>query len=172
MSCKKVKNRKCAISIKKRSSDVLKNNLGTTMVETLVSFVVLMIVLAALYAMFRFSANLRMRAIDTANVRTEFNGEIYKTNPDTSKVTVYKYIGKREQDHTTMFMLKLNDKTTDANLSNSTGSGIEKDSFKQSIRVPNIDATGYVSKDSRITEENLATPKVLVFKFYKTPESD
>ena len=67
--------------MRKRMFDSLKihnNNAGSTMVETLISFVVLVIVFAALFGMIRFSSNLRMRAIDTADVRESFNDEIYK----------------------------------------------------------------------------------------------
>lgn len=141
------------------------DNRGTTMVETLVSFVVLMIVLAALYGMIRLASNLRMRAVDTANVRTSFNAEIYKKNPS-SNVERYFYVGKSAPDKTTMFTLKLSSQTNDLNLQ-VTGTTVDRTRYSDSIRIPNTDAIGFVSKDASITEENLVPPKVVLFKYHK-----
>ena len=149
---------------------LIKNNSGSTMVETLVAFLVIMIVLAALYGMVRFSTNLRMRAVDTADVRNLFGQEIYKNTPDPSVVDVFKYIGKNtevEDDKKTMFMLKLNTTKTDLEKTKYSGSNSSYDYKNAVIRIPCINATGYVSKDSRITDENLATPKVLSFEYDK-----
>ena len=68
------------------------NNKGTTMVETLVAFVVLMIVLLALFKMVTFSSQLKMRSIDTSRVLQVFNQEIYKNNNVYEKVHRVKYV--------------------------------------------------------------------------------
>lgn len=152
----------------------LENNGGSTMVETLVSFVVLVIVLAALYGMIRFSTNLKMRAIDTASVRESFNEEIYKTG-NKKDVEVHEYIGEHSTDDSdTMFYLKVNmdpGKTDHSNLDPNSSELSEelRVKFIKSISMPNIDATGMVSTDSRISEEKLAPPKVLSFEYNKDP---
>lgn len=145
----------------KKSGD----NRGTTMVETLVSFVVLMIVLAALYGMIRLSSNLRMRAVDTANVRAAFNAEIYKKTPS-SNVKKYFYEGKSAPDKTTMFTLKLSSLTKNANLQ-VTETTVDRSRYSDSIRIPNTDAVGFVSSDPSIQDENLVPPKVVLFKYHK-----
>ncbi|MBR0146026.1 MAG: prepilin-type N-terminal cleavage/methylation domain-containing protein [Eubacterium sp.] len=148
------------------SKHVYNNNSGSTMIETIVSFVIILIVLAALYGMVRFSSNLRMRATDTADIRNSFGNEIYKKTPDDS-VEVSNYLGKRA-DNIYMFSLTPDLDSTDvSNLS--TESEINIDIFGQSIRLPNIDASGYVSVDPRIKEENLVTPKIISFSFFKGP---
>ena len=152
------------------------NNAGSTMVETLISFVVLVIVFAALFGMIRFSSNLRMRAIDTADVRESFNDEIYKSG-NKKNVEIHEYIGSHStisNNNDTMFYLKLNvdpGKTDCSNLDiNSDELTNElRVKFIKSISVPNIDATGMVSKDPRIDEEKLAPPKVLRFEYNKNP---
>ena len=141
------------------------DNSGSTMVETLVAFVVLMIVLVALYGMIRFSSNLRMRAVDTSDVRNIFSREIYKSTPDTTKVDEKEYVGKFAPDRTTMFSLKPNTEKTDAfNMINN----YEYTDPGYSLRLPCIDAKGYKSLDQRISEENLPTPKVICFEYNKT----
>lgn len=145
---------------------IITNNKGTTMIETIVSFVVLLIVIAGLTAMIRFSSNLRMRAVDTANVRAEFNKEIYKKNPNTSIVSEYSYIGKSAPDKKTMFYFVVSDETSAENLDTVNGDATTYD-FKQNIKVPNIDATGYVGIDARIANENLVKPKVLMFRYHE-----
>jgi hypothetical protein len=149
----------------KRISIYLNNNEGSTMVETLVSFVVLSIVLVALFAMVKFSSNLRMRAVDTADVRNEFNLELYKTTPDPDVVETYSYLGK-SQDDMTMFMLRLSDETDDYNLLLG-GSATPKSNFEKNVKIPNLDAVGYVSKNPRISQEKLATPKALMFMYHE-----
>ena len=161
----------------------LRSNEGSTMIETLVSFVVLMIVIAALYGMVRFSSNLRMRAIDTANVRSEFNSQIYNNNPGTT-IESYYYIGentKNDSERTPMFYLMVDTSTgatssknldtssTSDEVSESIKSQFAESSKKKAIKLNDINAVGYVSTDSRITDENLVPPKVLVFEYDNTP---
>ena len=64
-----------------------------------------------------------------------------------------------------MFSLKLNEeKTNSQNLYE--GNSSEND-YSKSVRLTDIDAVSYVSEDSRITEENLVTPKVVIFNYHK-----
>ncbi len=159
------------------------NNKGTTMVETLVSFVVLVIVFAALYGMIRFSSNLRMNAADAAKVRNSFNSEIYKSD-NLSNVDTYYYIGqntKNASERKTMFSLKLvtaDDTTVTGNATSSKNLNLSesmseelKNKFSNSVRVPNIDATAYVSTDPIIKGEDgknrIAVPKVLMFDYHE-----
>ena len=170
--------RKCELKkCIKIGKDTMRSNRGSTMVETLVAFVVLMIVFAALYGMVRFSANLRMRAVDTANVRDSFNTEIYKKSiDDMAMVDVHRYIGDTDQDRRTMFMLQLDkDKTSPANLevnNNSTEISQElSDKFySHLVRIPNIDGIGFVSADPIIQQETLVPPKVLRFEYNTTTQ--
>lgn len=149
---------------RKKDKFILFKNDGTTMLETIISFVVLTLVLTALYAMIRFSSNLRMRAIDSVDVRNSFNTEIYKEDPNKNVVDVYNYVGKHAKDKKTMFSLKVNSDTSAENLDITNGDGTPYN-FNNSVRLPNVDAIGYVSKDSRVDEENLACPKVLMFYY-------
>jgi hypothetical protein len=70
------------------------NHKGSTMVETLVSFVVLFIVLAALYNIVVFSSELYLRSVDTSRLQQKFYREIYKKDDrlDTSFITKTRYI--------------------------------------------------------------------------------
>ena len=146
---------------------ILLDNKGTTLVESLVAFAILTIVMLMLYGMVRISMNLRMRAVDTSNLQSSFNAEIYKTNPS-SDVEVYNYIGKRATDHLPMFTLKLSDTTSDKNLLvGGESSGVDRSKYSTSITIPNIDGKAYVSTASIINEENLIAPKVIMFKYNK-----
>lgn len=53
------------------------NNKGTTMVETIVAFLVLIIILGIIYGMIAFSSTLRMRAHDTDMAIQRFSREMY-----------------------------------------------------------------------------------------------
>lgn len=165
--------------MKKRMNKIIKfysNNEGSTMVETLISFVVLVIVFAALFGMIRFSSNLRMRAIDTADVRESFSDEIYKSG-DKNNVEIHEYIGAHSNiadNSDSMFYLKLN---VDEGKTDCTNLDVNSDDltnelrvkFIKSIAIPNVDAKGLVSKDPRISEEKLAPPKVLKYEYNKEP---
>jgi hypothetical protein len=58
----------------------LKNNDGSTMVEVLVSFTVLMIIMVSLYGIVRVSTNMLMKSKDFLTTQQEFSGEYYKKN--------------------------------------------------------------------------------------------
>ena len=138
------------------------NNSGETMVEMLVSFAVLAIVMLALGGMIYYSSVLRMRATDTAGICSSFYQEIYKTTPDPDAVYTYYYMGAHASDNTSMFKLVLSDETKDENL------GTEKDKFRNYLKIPNIDAVGFRSRDPLIAEENLVTPRAVLFSYNGT----
>ena len=60
------------------------NNKGTTMLETVVSFVVLVIILAVIYQMIAYCTRLRMKATDVDNMTQAVNKAMYKDNIDES----------------------------------------------------------------------------------------
>ena len=167
-------------NIKKKSILInkVKNNSGSTMVETLVAFVVLVIVLLALSQMVKFSSELRTRAVETANVRNEFNKDIYKNDSsEMTNIEAIPYYGisdpSREsgRSKTAAFVLVLDVKeegeTTGTIVENNFGSSVETSQINKQITLPNLDATGYYSTDPRIKEEKLSTPKVLMFHYHE-----
>ena len=58
-------------------------NRGSTMVETLVAFVVLMIILALITGIIMFCSKLRMRAEETSRAMTEFTAQINNVENET-----------------------------------------------------------------------------------------
>ena len=140
---------------KNRIIEILKDDKGTTMMETLVAFVVLMIILVALTRMIFFSSELRMRAMDTGRLMQTFNKELY-SNSELDKVSVVKYVTENVQYEDTnkgpLFYIVPEKK-------NSEGKDVD-------LWVSDINAYSYtydMSKDSNASSENLAIPKALVF---------
>lgn len=150
---------------------VFRSNRGTTMLETLMAFTVLMIVLLALFKMVSFSSRLRMRAEDTATVRETFNSNMYRSDINsTDAKTKYQidhvdYTGISNGDTYTAFMLVFDEETTDESnyISGSDGKTLGKP-----ITLSRIDATGYFSTDPLTSESNesIAVPKALRFRYY------
>lgn len=153
------------------------------MIEVLVSFVVLMIVLGALYSMMKFSSELRMRANDTDRVASDFESNLYKTSGQES-INVVHYYGQYDPStdpkyaKKTAFFLELDTEKTDelknfgrdinyAVPGDITSGYAENEYLMTGLRLPNIDADGYVSTNPMISEEHLVTPKVLLFKYHE-----
>ena len=135
------------------------NNKGSTMVETLVSFVVVAIVLAALYAIISFSTRLWMDSVDASNLQQSFTDELYRKNPNTELVekTSYEAGSVPETDDGKKY----------ANfILVSSGDG----SQEEQIYLSNIGADYYVSIDSAVNKEKIAAPKAIVFKHSKKTE--
>ena len=137
---------------------------GSTMVETLVSFVVLFIVLAALYNIVVFSSELYLRSVDTSRLQQKFYREIYKKDDrlDTSFITKTRYIkgfggkysdGTNSYEHAALSLTIVND----GNLPD----GMEK----SEIYLNNIEVTSYVCTEDN--NGNAIAPKVVNFKFDK-----
>lgn len=131
-----------------------KNNRGSTMVETLVSFVVIAAVLAALYAIVSFSTRLWMNSVDAANIQQSFTDEIARINPNTSAVDITHYTagpvidsedGKQYADFELVSVDSVSGEAT-------------------TIKLNNISADSYVSIEKSVEDENIAAPKAIVFK--------
>ena len=162
-----------------RKLHMVMNNKGTTMLETVVSFLVLMIILGALYSTVRFSSELSMRAVDTGNISNEFNSLVYKSSFSSSDhILKYDYYGQYDPSTTgkyTAFFLKLD--TTETNVELNCGRPVAavdpndpnstEDVLLTPLRTPNIDATAFVCSDPIIEEEQLVTPKLITFKYHK-----
>ena len=168
----------------KKFGDKLNNKImndeGTTMVETLVSFVVLALVLAALYGMVKISSELRMKAVDTANLNNSFNSVIYKNSIGTNdNVRTVSYQGRKLNDQTgkyqTLFFFKLSDETDPRNIDStiSDPNAPLPDSSSQiwsGIRLPHLDATAYICTDpitdtSKEQYEGIVAPKAISFEY-------
>ncbi|MCR4847203.1 MAG: hypothetical protein K5865_10735 [Eubacterium sp.] len=136
---------------KKLVKRLIKNNKGTTMMETLVAFVVLAIILVALYRMIVFSSELRMRATDMNSMMQTFNKELYSSGA----------LSKVEKIPYTTNNIKLPEK----------GEGrvkgplfyIETDDGSE-LWVDDINAYGYTYKaDDLVNNDHMMVPKALVF---------
>ena len=129
------------------------NNKGSTMIETLVAFLVLMIVMAALFKMVSFSSELRMRSVDTGNVLADFNQELYsKGSYSKIKKTKFKTdLTLSEGKQGPLFYIVPAD-TADGNTDNA-------------LWVTDINAYGftYDESDSLIKDENIIAPKAMQF---------
>ena len=165
------------------------DNQGTTMVEILVSFVVLMIVLGIMYGMIAFAAALRMRAQDARTASQTFTRELYNkenvpadvpdTLPENDKISArsaeYQNVTVRNYEtrgNTPLFYLSLN--TTDTSVSNfgqkgagyyntySASSRTAQESYWLSMF--NIEAITYVYKpESGMDAEHIIIPKAVKF---------
>ena len=153
-------------------------NDGSTMIEAIVSFAVLVIVLAVLFKMVAFSSELRMRAVDTANVRNSFNEQLYKIEYDDTgnridgsmeNVKIIDYYGVTDPAPKTKniaaFVMILDEEKTDVDSTFGSLNEEEKENIKKQITLPHLDAASYYSVDPIIEDEKLATPKVLKFHY-------
>ena len=142
---------------KNRKLNILLSNKGTTMLETLVAFVVLMIILGVLYNIIAFCSELRMSAADTNRAMIDFNCEIYAKSPNSSVVDIKECTVERKQP---LFYLELSDKTSDANL----GSGSERSSFKKKLSLYNVEAVTYAYHKEVDDTDTIAVPKAISFR--------
>lgn len=145
-----------------------KNQKGSTMVETLVSFVVLFLVLASLYGIVAFSAELYMRSVDTSRMTQKFYKEIYKkdefvgvgTNPFIKKQNYKAGFGATEGENR-YSALELSVIIDDTNF---TGDQRMKNS---KIKLSNTSAKTYVAQDEAFKEKNIIVPKAVRFDYSK-----
>ena len=151
------------IKSSKRITKAINDNRGSTMMETLVAFVVLMIIVAALTRLVMFSSELRMRATDMNRITQEFNKEIYADRSTyiksddsdvfvngASKVVYKKYETTKE-------------KTAHGNESGPLFYLVSPEDGE--LWVSDINAYGYSYKtdDAVIKDNNLTVPKAIVF---------
>lgn len=93
----------------KQNKEIL-NNRGTTMLETLIAFVVLMVILGVLYNIIAFCSELKMSATDMNTYMQDFSVEIY--NKKTTKVIKTEKITKVDAGvKKPLFYLELSDET-------------------------------------------------------------
>lgn len=140
----------------------LRNNKGSTMVETLVSFVVLFIIMGILTSAIFFASELKMKASDIARIQSDFNRQIYQRAAYKNETESYKV----EPDETVMAYPYA---FSSFNL-------VEKDTETPTVlNLGNVKATGFVSIDpstgySESDSDNsrnsfVIAPKVIVFKY-------
>ncbi|MCR5104568.1 MAG: hypothetical protein K6B68_08970 [Eubacterium sp.] len=143
--------------------EIVLNDDGTTMVETLVAFVVLMIILAIIYSAVSFCYNLRMKTADTDRVMQQFNAELYKSEDkiDLTEVSFNSY--NMQDGKGPVFYLMLDYENSDMITNNVKDSATEYSDLK--IRMNKLEATGYQSVNPLIESEELATPKALRFRY-------
>lgn len=158
------------------------NNKGTTMFETIVAFFILTIILALIYQMIAFCAQLRMKATDTGAVLEKFNEDMYREDIKTDgSLTSETTVGSikvipRSSDSTgelsgPLFYLTLSSDTKDDNL----GGGKKVSDYQTTsyrLRLTNLHANSLISNDSRIGDvtegkNNIVTPKALQFYYRK-----
>lgn len=145
--------------------NILKNNNGTSMIETLVSFVVLVIILAILMHMVNYCFNLQMKAADTDTVFNKFNAELYKPvdKIDTHEVSA-KEIKTNENLGPVFYLMVDTDKTSmDQNVKDPTGT----DYLSYKLGLYNIKVNSYKSVNGLIESEKLVTPQALLFDYEK-----
>lgn len=149
-------------NLKNRIEHVLYEDKGTTMMEVLVSFVVLMIILVALTRTVFFSSELRMRAVDTGRIMQTFNKCLYsqelKDGTSFDKVKRVKY---------TTDNVEISDGKYKGPLFYITP---EEDSAVE-LWVTEIDANcfTYDPDDSTVSSENLVIPKAIMFEHKTYP---
>ena len=130
-----------------------KNNKGSTIVESLVSFVVVAIVLAALYAVISFSTRLWMNSVHANQVQQSFSEEICRKTPNPILVEkkTYKAGGASS----------VSEQSEYANLSLVLQTESDTEFV---ISLNNISVDSYVSVDNSVKDENILAPKVLAFR--------
>lgn len=161
--------------IQKESGQKLKEairdrrNAGSTMVETLVSFVVLFAVLGALYGIVVFSSELYMRSIDISRQQQRFYREIYKkktafnvlgpvSRTEYSAGNGVSANGNYNPNHAGLVLELDTTKTDPANYNDS-------DSLKNSyVSLDSIGVTSYVWTDETVDTTAIA-PKAVHFAF-------
>ena len=138
----------------------LKNNdQGSTMLETLVAFTVLMVILAIMYQMMAFSSDLRMKAADEATVVRTFNQELYRTG----EVEIYDKIRKKTYDSS---ITNLNDGPllylTEVKVEGQ-DSSYTPSSRRIQMGTLEMDCFSFNESDEMITKNEVSVPKAVQF---------
>lgn len=153
------------------------DNTGSTMVETLVSFVVLFVVLAALYGIVSFSSELYMKSVDTSRTNQKFYMEIYKyplgrveVSSDDAYIKAVSYdpgfasSDEAAADHASLTLILDTEKTS---AENGINNGI-RDTY---INLDNIGLTSFTCNDQDAISKKLILPKALHF-WWLDPEDE
>jgi len=138
------------------------DNRGSTMVEVLVSFVVLVIILLIISQIVSYCYGLMMKAMDIERVSQNFNAELYKQadQMDTAEVNGLDYNYNAASGP--VFYLELDYANTE--MMNKNVKDSSYDYTKYRIRMNNLEATCYKSINPLIESEELVCPKVLSFR--------
>lgn len=150
------------------------DNKGMTMVETIVSFTVLFIVLAALYGIVSFSNELYMKSVDTSRMVQKFYREIYKTAGDSGEAPAYDTdfltvslfkadsvpLTDENEEHARLIFDIDTEKTNPLNYNNSNDI---KDAY---IGLNYIGVESYVCTDETAIEKKLIRPKAVIFRYF------
>lgn len=128
---------------------------GSTMIETLAAFTVLMVITGALVGIISFSSDLYMKSVDTGRAMEFFSKEIYNKNgaSDSDSPTVLvkdcKDTYKKDETnntYTSFFYLNMSDKTADANKAAKT-----MEAMPHSISLKDFRARTYTYKEEGYT---------------------
>lgn len=154
----------------RKPNSILFSNKGTTMMEVVVAFVVLVIIFAMVYQVLLFCSQMRMKAVDTETVFNKFNQEIYKTGGYDSSELMAVPISK-EANNGPVFYITVDTEKTNVqyNINNGNPSVEEVTTKMKNVRLGlyHVKATEYKSINPMIQEEKLITPKILVFEYEK-----
>ena len=137
---------------------------GSTMVETLVSFVVLFMVLASLYSIVSFSSELFMKSVDISRTTQKFYREIYKSDEALKHSTFLKItefipgFGAPEEgkEHAGLML------SVEIDEMNFEGNPAMKNS---TIKLDNVGLTSYVCTDEDAVKAGNALPKAVMFEY-------
>ena len=156
--------------LKNLIKSLLLDNKGTTMMETVVSFVVLVIILAVIYQMISYCSQLRMRATDEDNMIQAINKAMYKDTIDSGndKVQCIQYSTKPDvlsgADITEgpLFYMVVDYEETDPS------NNYPAQSLDYRIWINNIDASCYKAIDMNAqngSSADMVVPTVISFKY-------
>lgn len=143
--------------------NILSNNDGSTMVETLVAFVVLVIILAILMHMVNYCFQLQMKSVDTDEVFNKFNAELYKTFDKIDSNEVEAKEIKTNNDLGPVFYLMLDTENTKMMEKNVKDNSTDYTQYK--LGLYNLKVNSYKSVNGMIEEEKLVTPQALLFDY-------
>jgi len=134
---------------------------GSTMVETLVSFLVLIMILASLYSIVLFSSNLFMKSVDMSRLNQKFYREIYKKDIDAAMIDKEEFEAgfgaPKDGKEYAALNLTFDDEKTDAR--NYSDPNVNR----SYINLNNIKVYSYVYSGSEVDVEGVIAPSATEF---------
>ena len=147
----------------KLSEYIINNNNGSTMIETLVAFLVLMIIMAILMHMINYCFQLEMKSVDTDTVFARFNTELYKPLDAVNSEEVSAQKIETDENLGPVFYLMIDTDKTDMTRNKIQNGTTDYEKYK--IGLYSISAKSYKSVNGMIASENLVTPQALIFDY-------
>ena len=143
----------------KQNKNMISDNRGTTMLETLVAFVVLMVILGVLYNIIAFCSELKMSATDMNTSMQEFSVEIY--NKKDSSFVEKNQLVTRVDNNTKkpLFYLGLSEETKEHKNENGCAQAIANN--QTTLSLYNLNAETYVYKTTGEGSARTITPKAM-----------